>query len=517
MLAARARRVAGSARLWAGIALLVVAAVLAAAVSAGSSSSSLPSHPFQTGFMDNVVFGGSWSTLGFERAADAGATVVRLRLNWSTVAPQGSAPPAGFVPTDPNDPHYNWATFDAEVDQAMANGQTPIANIFTSPQWSLMSPPGSGLPATVPDPVKFAQFALAAATRYNGLNGHPRITDWEIWNEPNLGLYFEPQFVKGQPYSASWYRTLVNDAAVAIKSVHADNFVIAGSTAPFYDMTASTVAVNPAWGPLGFMRAVLCLTPQLTLVSGCPKIEFDAWAHHPYTEGGPTHTASLPDDVELGDLPRMKEVLDAAWALHDIVASQPPQLWVTEFSWDSNPPDPGGVPMTLLQRWIPEAMYTMWSDGVDVLTWFLLVDQAQTIQSGLYTLGATGPADQPKPIVQAFRFPFVAYRSAGGIRFWGRTPAGRQPTTVAVEQEDGTGGWTSLGTLPADQYGIFQGRLATTSRLPVRARTTDRDETSVAFSLRTVPDRFVPSAGGAQYEPSRTYGPRPAIPPRWRP
>src|SRR5439155_25048162 len=116
-------------------------------------------------------------------------------------------------------------------------------------------------------------------------------------NEPNLGLYLEPQFVNGHPESAVWYRDLVNRSAAKIKSVHPDNFVVAGSTAPFYDGTSSTTAVDPHWGPLGFLRAVLCLTPQLTVdasAPGCPtRVEFDAWSHHPYTEGGPTHSASL--------------------------------------------------------------------------------------------------------------------------------------------------------------------------------------------------------------------------------
>lgn len=491
--------------------LLAFAAVML--VSGASAVATTPPHPFQTGFVDGAVFGGPSAALGFQRAADAGATIERLELDWGSVAPGGSTMPSGFDPTNPDDPHYNWSSFDAEVAAALAAGQTPIANITGAPAWALTSPAG-GMPATVPDPTQFADFAHAAALRYDGA-GQPRIVDWEIFNEPNLGPSFEPQFLNGQPYSPVWYRNLVNASAVAIKSVHPDNFVIAGSTAPFYDMTASTVAVNPAWGPLGFMRAALCLTPQLTSTSPGCTVEFDAWSHHPYTEGGPTHTASLPDDVELGDLPRMKQVLDAAWALGHIDASAPPELWVTEFSWNANPPDPGGVPVSLLERWIPEAMYGMWSSGVTVLTWYQLVDSPAPYQTGLYTSTTALAADQPKPILQAFRFPFVAYRSDGGIFFWGRTPAGRQ-ATVAVEQQSDSG-WTSLGTLQTDQYGIFQGRFATTSRLPVRARTTDLDETSVAFSLRTVPDRFVPSFGGAQYEPSRTYGGRPAIPPRWRP
>jgi hypothetical protein len=492
---------------------LLLAFAVVMLVSGASAVATTPPHPFQTGFLNDAVFGGSSGAVGFQRAAEAGATIERLRIDWGNVAPTRPADP-----TNPDDPAYNWSAFDTEVGLAVAAGQEPIADIIDAPSWALSD--GSTYPTTYPDPTQFADFAYAAAQRYDGAPGHqPWITYWEIFNEPNLGLYLEPQFVNGQPESAVWYRDVVNQSAVLIKSVHPDNFVIAGSTAPYYDSTASTVAVNSAWGPLGFMRAVLCLTPQLTSTSPGCQVKFDAWSHHPYTEGGPTHTTSLPDDVALGDLPRMKQVLDAAWALGHIQTNGPaPELWVTEFSWNSNPPDPGGVPMSLLERWIPEAMYEMWSDGVSVLTWFQLVDMSPLIfQTGLYTTTAALAADQPKPIFEAFRFPFVAYRSDGGVFFWGRTPAGRQ-ATVAVEQENVGGGWDSLDSnVQADQYGIFQGRLATTSRLPVRARLVDTNEAGVAFSLRTVPDRFFLSFGQWQFEPSRTYGPRPAIPPRWRP
>jgi hypothetical protein len=497
-----------------GTAIVAFALVTAVSGAGAVAVAAPPPHPFATGFLDDAVFGGPSAALGFRRAAEAGGTMVRVRIDWASVAPAGATMPAGFDPTNPDDPHYDWSSFDAEVAAAVANGQTPIANLFEAPQWAMVSP-APGMPATLPDPALFAEFALAAARRYSGSDGHPRITYWEIWNEPNIGLYAQPQFLNGQAYAAAWYRDLVNRSADAIKSVDPDNFVVAGSTAPYYDATPSTVAVNPTWGPLGFMRAVLCLTPQLTSTSPGCTVRFDAWAHHPYTEGGPTHTASLPDDVELGDLPRMKQVLEAAWAAGHIVASSQPQLWVTEFSWNADPPDPGGVPTALLERWIPEAMYAMWSDGVSVLTWFLLVDSSSPYRSGLYTNTGALAADRPKAIFEAFRFPFVAYRSAGGIYFWGRTPAGRQ-ATVAVEQGS-AGAWAPLGSMQSDQYGIFQGRLATDSRLPVRARLTDTGEASVAFSLRTVPDRFFPSFGFAQFEPSRTYGPRPGIPLRWHP
>src|SRR5213075_986822 len=102
------------------------------------------------------------------------------------------------------------------------------------------------------------------------------------------------------------------------------------------------VAQDSDWGPLSFMRRLLCLSRALRPTCGF-RVRFDVWSTHPYTSGGPTHHAIKPNDVSLGDLPKMRAVLDAAVRAHHILSSGRPEFWVTEFSWDSKPPDPGGV------------------------------------------------------------------------------------------------------------------------------------------------------------------------------
>src|SRR5207248_10179685 len=119
--------------------------------------------------------------------------------------------------------------------------------------------------------------------------------------------------------------------------------------------------------PLRFMRALLCMSKGATPRRTCTnRIAFDAWAHHPYTSGGPTHHALRPDDVSLGDLPEMRSLLDAAWRAGSITARHAPQFWVTEFSWDSDPPDPKAVPAQLEARWVAEALYRMWQSRISV-------------------------------------------------------------------------------------------------------------------------------------------------------
>jgi hypothetical protein len=149
---------------------------------------------------------------------------------------------------------------------------------------------------------------------------------------------------------------MLNAFADAVKAVRPDNLVIAGGLTPF----AAEGADYSAVAPLRFMRELFCLSDGPSPQSTCAtRVRFDIWGHHPYTEGGPTHTAAGADDVSLGDLPEMNQLLRAAQSLGKIVSDGPVEFWVTEFSWDSDPPDTSGtaVPLDLEARWVAEAIY----------------------------------------------------------------------------------------------------------------------------------------------------------------
>jgi hypothetical protein len=237
----------------------------------------------------------------------------------------------------------------------------------------------------------------------------------------------------------------------------------------------------------------LCLSPSLRPT--CHEVtHFDIWSHHPYTSGGPTHNAALPEDVSLCDLPKMTAVLHAAYAAgHVRTSGGQPAFWATEFGWDSSPPDPRGVPMALLTRWVAGALAQMWRSGVSEVTWLQLVDQPLTTsfnQGGLYLRGLSFERARSKPILEAFRFPLTVTLDRGGsnAKVWARTPAGR-PGAIAIEQSTGSG-WDRLAVLNAGSVGIAQGMVHLAGSGPVRGRLISSGETSVPYGLINPPDHF---------------------------
>jgi hypothetical protein len=437
-------------------------------------ASPLLTGPLQTALVDVSPFTSPEAPLNFRRVRSAGASAVRLIVFWRFVAPEGNSrlKPPGFDATDPAAIDYQWDGIDRQVTLAVQNGLQPIVGIQNAPEWAERS--REGFPGTrTPDPTELAAFARAAARRYSGtFQGLPRVRYWQVWNEPNLSIFMTPQ-------SADHYRRMVNAFAAAVRGVRPDNLVVAGGLAPF---GYKGVAVPP----FEFMRDLLCVSTGPSPRPTCnEKIAFDAWAHHPYTTGGPTRKATNPNDASLGDLPQMRRVLEAAARAGHIQSRGKVRFWVTEFSWDSSPPDPIAVPAALHARWVAEGLYRMSQAGVSLVTWFSLRDELLSeseFQSGLYVRGSASYASaRPKLSLRAFRFPFVAFAGRGTRSVWGRTPGGR-PGAVLVERKGGAG-WKLVGRLTANRYGIFAQRFPGSFAGPLRARLASGKDTSVPFSL----------------------------------
>ena len=305
--------------------------------------------PLRTGFLDPGAFVGPGSARSFARAQAAGASLVRIPLVWNVVAAQRPTDAA-----DPADPAYQWSTVDQEVAGAVRAGLDPIIVISGPPAWA--KGPAVDLPGSWASPAMFAQIATAAARRYDGTFSPaagattlPRVRYWQAWNEPNAGREMTPQRRNGRAAAPAHYRLLVNAFADAVHGVATSNLVVAGGLAPFgHDSKDIQVLA-----PLQFMSQLLCVSAQPPYHRTCSsRTRFDIWSHNPYTNGGPNHHAHSPNDVSIGDLAKIHSLLAAARKAGTIQSRHPLEFWVTEFSWDTNPPDPQGVPTALHERWV---------------------------------------------------------------------------------------------------------------------------------------------------------------------
>lgn len=479
--------------------ILVVPLALLAALALLTAIAVAPAgaQPFVTGItnLDND------NPLAFERTRASGASMVRIQLYWGGAAP--TTKPAEWNPANPNDPNYHWDATDIEVKRAIAAGLTPVLQVDGAPTWAQRCQTPASLAGAIcdPSPSDLQAFATAAAARYSGRTpGIPAVRYFQGLNEPNLSLFFFPQFeTSGKLISPYLYRDLINAFYAGVKAAEPHALVLAAGLGP--------IAV-PKYtiGPLQFARTMLCMTgaknPKPNKESCGGGVHFDIFAMQPYTTGGPFHEGG-PNDVEIGDLSRLQKLIQAADRGGRIKgAFKKTPLWVTEFSWDSKPPDPGGLPLKIETRWVAEAMHNAWAAGVSNFFWFSLRDSernpslpySQTLESGLYFRGATLDADKPKPFLSTFRFPFVAYPGKS-LAFWGRTPTSKGGK-VKIQILAG-GRWKLLTTVKADKSGIFRGAVKTTYGRDKKggARAVFGKQITGNFSMRPIKDFYHPPFG----------------------
>ena len=458
------------------VCLGVSAASRGIAAETGYPTYATPStRPLQTALFDTVQFDGP-NGPAFAMTRSAGARYVRLIVRWNSIAP--ADPPAGFDSSDPTSPGYAWGALDATVDAAESAGLTPILDLTSPPVWAYAKPP-KGVNGGTPSIDALGQFAQAIATQYDGADGGPAVGVYEVWNEPNLSVNLAPA-------KASAYRAMVNVVASSVHAVNPDNLVVAGGLDPFQHKKSPHQTWNSV-APLAFMRSLLCLSKGSHPHATChDPVQFDVWSHHPYTFGGPFGKSKTPGDVELGNLPQMRTLLHAAVQDGHIVSTHPVQFWVTEFAWDSKPPRKGAAPMALAARWTEESLWQAWRSGVSLFTWFGLEDSpgSSPYKSGLYFYAPLLDDARPKPVLTAFRFPFVAYLQKKTVEVWGRDATSDSEAVVIQLRHGPNGSWRTVGRIVANDNGIFRAtmRLKATKSDWLRAVAPGSGR-SLAFSL----------------------------------
>ncbi len=375
-------------RPWAVLAAIVAVLALPASASA--------SHYIRYGIQDDawIRFGPGTLEQRLDRLESLGVDLVRMNVAWSDVEQRRGT--------------FDWSGYDDAVDGLRARHIEVVLTLYSTPAWANG---GLGTNVAPQNGSTFAAFARNAAQHY------PFVRRWLIWNEPNQRRWLQPTT------PATYVRRLLNPAYAAIHRVNPRALVGGGVTAP----RAATGGVSPVAWIKGMAAA---------------HARLDAYAHNPYSlnkaetpfTGGCDHC----DTITMATLERLIANVDRAFG-------KGKRVWLTEFGYQTNPPDPFlGVSWKKQALFVGEAALRAYlAPRVDMLVHFLVQDEPELArwQSGVLT--AVGRA---KPAYDAIRVP-LAERSRTGrtTRLWGQVRPGAGVQRYRLEQLQ-NGSWKTVGS-----------------------------------------------------------------------
>ena len=395
-----------------------------------------------------------------------GVDVVKVRAEWRAIAPAGSSKPDGFNAADPSQyPSENWRPYDELVRGSADRGMRVLFMLGgRAPEWA------DG--RLGPNAAEFGQFVQAIGTRYSGSSsyadalggaGLPRVDLWSVWNEPNLDPWIEKQYSGSVPYSPRIYRGLVFAARDGLASSgHGADQMLIGELLPFARTSRSRDRVRP----LEFLRELACVDRRFRAYRGSAArkrgcegfraIPGTGLAYHPYTlRGGPNVSQANRDDASIGQLSRITSTLDKLSKRRRLESGRMP-LWLTEFGFQSNPPDRFQTPISQIPDFLGQSEWIAYRNSrVASYAQYPYVDDPSLagFQSGLFF----NNGEPKKSVLAAYRMPlFVDRRSSKTVTvFGGVRPA--SGGTVTVESRLGRRGkWRALGTVPLNASGYFQ-------------------------------------------------------------
>lgn len=471
----------------------VVAALLGAVALLATFAMAAPRAQANEQFMfsvmqdDNQVVYGSGTNR--DRALDymrvLGVDAVRVTVLWEAIAPRRK-PRNGANPR--SYPRKNWDRYDELVKAAAARGLIVYFSVTgPGPRWAHAKAPDKASQRTwKPNARQFGRFVQALGTRYSGTyvdeNADraplPRVTWWGLYNEPNQGGWLTPQSqqvrgVRGwTPTSPALYRDLVYESARGlIRSKHVEDVIFLGETAP---LGVPPQGERRPLRPALFLRELFCLDNRLRPYRGrrararrcstvkrlsiLKKLPNLGYGHHPYTKDiPPTEKDENADSISIANIRTLPALLDKIAARTKLINPGMP-VYLTEFGYESNPPDPlNGVPAELQAEYLNVGDYIAFrTPRVVANTQFQLFDVPPqtrfrkdsrqywfTYQSGIFNADGS-----PKPAAAAYALPFEARAAGTGVYlFWGwtRLAANGTPQTVVLQRKDAAGSYQTVG------------------------------------------------------------------------
>jgi hypothetical protein len=290
-----------------------------------------------------------------------------------------------------------------------------VVTLWGTPDWASASGRPNAPPTRGSD---FQRFARLIATRYR------YVRYWLIWNEPNKRQWLNPA-------SPALYTTrLLNPGYSGIKSANPLAKVGGGVTAPRGGAGGMT--------PVDFIQGMARAHARL-----------DAYAHNPY----PVFPRSTPYTggcscklITMADLERLLAQVGRAFPRA--------RVWLSEYGYQTNPPDPYGVSYALQARYIGEAARRVFvAPKVDMLIQYLFQDEPGLgrWQSGLETVRG-----RPKPSLDAMMLPLDQVKRRGTrTTIWGQVRPGAGPRTYVLQRWTGSRWMTIGGVQDTSARGYF--------------------------------------------------------------
>jgi hypothetical protein len=392
-----------------------------------------------------------------------GADAIRVFVSWHSVSPgqDSRRRPAGFDAGNPDSPGYRWGLYDALVDRARRNGLKLLMVLSPSiPYWASEQP--SRCPHLIggyqqlgkscmwkPSPALFAQFVKAAVRRYGSTASSAggafggQVALWSFWNEPNLEHYIWPQLQRSRygviDLGAARYRQLwlAGWKAIAKYDPPSRDKVLFGETA----------AIS---SPMDTLYAALCLDEdgnpfkgRMRTLQGCgkvPRLPIAGLALHPYNNyaiGSVFTRSHTKDSLAMGYVSRAHKLLDRA-ARHGRIPGGR-GIYVTEFGFQSSPPNPFGDALSLSRHAaaINEADRLFFGDKrVRSVAQYELYDVGNP---GEFNTGLRFADGEAKPSLAAYRMPLVVTRlGAERVEVWGQVRPASGRVRPVVETTAGT-------------------------------------------------------------------------------
>jgi hypothetical protein len=493
------------ARSWRAGPALVALALLAVLLVAMPAARALAADTEPTMLMDDqqlIYDGSSHAVTVLHQLHSLGVDTVKVSLVWSLVAPDAnSSRRPSFNATDPADyPYGAWARWDLIDTVAHQLGMSVSFQVIgPAPAWARGTRVGNQgkTLGRYPNPVDLRQFIEAAATRYSGsyvpdpastsqggsgvvpspvpvpvatVNGVmeervrpdvasdpatapgqalPRVSSWEIWNEPDEADWLNPSFARRGGrivyIEAGEYRRIVSAAWTALQATgHAGDTILIGETA--------NVGVR---GPAYFTRALYCVGANDRQLRGaaaaaldCPTSIspaqfaarnpglFDAsgFAHHPYGFNTPPDRpyTAYPGFITIDNLGFLERMLNSIFAGYGRSRAGGVPLYVTEWGYDSDPPNPyNHTSLAEQAAWIDQGEFMTWQmPWVREITQFLLVDDTPKADTkpgsreywSTFQTGLEFQNGHRKPSYAAFMLPIWVPRAHTGARVtvWGQ-------------------------------------------------------------------------------------------------